>query len=411
LATQLRVPILNSYNDDRLNLNCNNNGNNDNGCVPRMALSLGQLLMKTCHNLYDKIISFKNIFLAYRKARKGKTKKPDIVEFEKDLWKNLLSLQNELANYSYTPKPLKTFILRDPKTRKISKADFRDRIVHHAIILVIEPIFDKTFIYDSCANRKGKGNLFAIKRFQVFIRKVSRNGNLKGWFNNNQIKGYCFKADIKHYFQEVDHEILINILMRKVKDRAVLGLIEKILDNASSKLGGRATSRDKDILPTTSGLRGEAKKGMPLGNLTSQFFANVYLNELDYFIKHELKAKYYIRYVDDFIILHESKEQLQVWIIQIEEFLRNHLKIELHPQKSKIISLSRGVDFVGFRNFYHFQLLRKRNIKKIIFKIKQYKLGNPSYKELMESFQGWDAYAKWANSYNVIKRFSFLESE
>ena len=140
---------------------------------------------------------------------------------------------------------------------------------------------------------------------------------------------------------------------------------------------------------------------MPLGNLTSQFFANVYLNELDYFVKHRLKAKYYIRYVDDFVILHKSKEQLDKWKEDINKFLREKLRLELHSDKSKIISLSRGIDFVGFRNFYHFKLLRKRNIKNMFVKIKKYKNGEMSKNNIIESFQGWNAYAKWANSYDL----------
>ena len=143
---------------------------------------------------------------------------------------------------------------------------------------------------------------------------------------------------------------------------------------------------------------------MPLGNLTSQFFANIYLNELDYFVKHKLKAKYYIRYVDDFVILHNSKEQLEKWKTEIDNFLKNNLKLELHPEKSKIIALSKGVDFVGFRNFYHFKLLRKRNIRKIISKIRLYKNGAISHKEILEIFQGWQAYAKWADAFKLRKK-------
>ena len=142
--------------------------------------------------------------------------------------------------------------------------------------------------------------------------------------------------------------------------------------------------------------------GMPLGNLTSQFFANIYLNELDYFVKHKLKAKYYIRYVDDFVILHVSKNQLENWKNEINNFLINELKLELHPDKSKIIPLSRGIDFVGFRNFYYFRLLRKRNIRKIISKINEYNKGLMSENQLSESLQGWCAYAKWSNSFNLI---------
>jgi len=143
---------------------------------------------------------------------------------------------------------------------------------------------------------------------------------------------------------------------------------------------------------------------MPLGNLTSQFFANVYLNELDYFIKHKLKAKYYIRYVDDFVILHSSKEQLEIWRQQIDEFLENKLKLELHPDKSKIIPLSKGIDFVGFRNFYYYRLLRKRNIKNIQRKIELLNRGELIYEKFIQSFQGWNAYAKWANSCNLATR-------
>ncbi|MBS3078880.1 hypothetical protein J4218_02050 [Candidatus Pacearchaeota archaeon] len=198
-------------------------------------------MTRTYNNLYSKIYDIDNLMRAWRKARKGKTKKHYVIEFEKDTIGNLFQLQKELIDYTYIPKPLVNFILRDPKTRKISKSAFRDRIIHHAIIRVIESLFDKSFIYDSCANRKGKGNLFAIKRFESFIRKVSKNGKINGWFNNNQIRGYCFKADIRHYFEEVDHNILLTIMKNKISDERVIGLIEKILANLPERqLGGGA---------------------------------------------------------------------------------------------------------------------------------------------------------------------------
>ncbi len=146
------------------------------------------------------------------------------------------------------------------------------------------------------------------------------------------------------------------------------------------------------------------KKDLPLGNLTSQFFANVYLNELDYFVKHNLKAKYYIRYVDDFVILHSSKEQLKVWKKEINRFLNKELKLELHQDKSKIIPLSRGIDFVGFRNFYYFKLLKKRNIKNMENKIKLFNNGRLNHEKILESFQGWQAYAKWANTHKLKEK-------
>ncbi len=163
--------------------------------------------------------------VAWRKARKGKTKKDYVKEFEENTIKNILYLHYELKNKSYSPKPIKTFILRDPKTRKISKSDFRDRIVHHSIVNILEPIFDKSFIEDSCANRKRKGTLFAIQRFNKFVRKVSKNGRKNC---------YVLKADIKHYFQEVDHEVLLNILKRKIKDEQVINLITKVIKNTES---------------------------------------------------------------------------------------------------------------------------------------------------------------------------------
>ena len=321
-------------------------------------------------NFYSEIFSINNLANAWRNARKHKTKKDYVIEFEHNTRENLLKLRDELKNQTYNPELLKTFILRDPKTRKISKSAFRDRIVHHALIRVIEPIFDKAFIYDSCANRIGRGNLFALKRFDLFKKKVT---------NNLHSEAFCLKADIKHYFQEVNHIILIKLIKRKIIDDKVILLIKKILINGQNKEG----------------------IGMPLGNLTSQFFANIYLNELDYFIKHKLKAKYYIRYVDDFIILHKSKEQLEKWKIEIDRFLRQQLKIELHPEKSKVTSLSKGIDFVGFRTFWFYRLLRKRNIKKIYSKVEEYKKGNLSKEKMLESFHGWNAYSKWANSYKL----------
>ena len=192
-------------------------------------------MVKTYNNLYSDTISLKNLVLAWRKARKHKTKKLYVIEFKKYLRENMLKLHEELKSQTYKPEPLKTFILRDPKTRKISKSAFRDRIVHHALVNVIEPIFDKGFIYDSCANRIGKGNLFALKRLDCFVKKVSRNGKLNGWFNENQIKGYCLKADIQHYFDEVNHEILLEILMKRITDEKVIWLISRILENTPEK--------------------------------------------------------------------------------------------------------------------------------------------------------------------------------
>jgi retron-type reverse transcriptase len=324
-------------------------------------------------NLYDKLCSYENLELAFKKARKGKTLKQYVIDFEQNAKENLLQLRNELLMQTYKPKPLETFILRDPKTRKISKSAFRDRIVHHAICNVIEPAFEKSFIADSYANRIRKGTLKAIKRFNQFKRKVSQN---------NTVTCYVLKADIRHYFDTVDHIILLSILQQKISDERVLWLIRIILKNYHTSMPG---------------------KGMPLGNLTSQFFANVYLDELDQFVKHKLRAKYYIRYVDDFVILDRSPERLKAYKERINDFLQQRLSLGLHPDKSKILILHKGVGFLGFRIFFHHKLITKKNVRKFERKLGEmkglYQTGLLEREKAVEKVQGWLTYASHADTY------------
>jgi len=363
------IPLSRVYLNNNGNLNARNDNlanSNDNG---RMTQPV-RFKMKSHKNLYFEIISFKNLILAYKKARKGKTKKDYTKKFEENLAYNLKVLHEELKSEIYSPNLMEVFVLKDPKTRVISKSDFRDRIVHHALCNIIEPIFDKRFIYDSCANRKGKGTLLALERFEKFRRKV---------ISNFTSKGFCLKADIKHYFEEFDCNLLLKIIKRKIKCKKTINLIKLILNNF------------------------EKSKGIPLGNLTSQFFANVYLNELNQFVKNKLRAKYYLRSVDDFVILYNSKKQLEIWKKEIENFLRERLKLELHPDKLKIINLSKGIDFVGFRNFYYFRLLRKRNVRNMERNINLFITGKISYEKFFEIFQGWEAYSNWANSEKTLK--------
>ena len=329
-------------------------------------------------DLYAEICSIENLELALKKARKGKTLKAYVVEFEKQKKENLQKLKIELLMQTYKPQPLKIFILRDPKTRKISKSAFRDRIIHHAICNIIEPIFEKQFIYDSYANRIGKGTLNALKRFDVFKRKVSKN---------NTLKCFVLKADIKKYFDTVNRDILLDVLKKRIQDSNVIALIKNILGNYEG---------DKP------------NKGMPLGNLTSQFFANVYLNELDQFVKHKLKAKYYLRYVDDFAIIHQSKQTLEEYKIEIDKFLKEKLDIQLHPAKSQVVLLDKGISFLGFRVFYHHKLLRKKNLRKFennLEELKQlYADGTIPREKVIEKFEGWIAYAKHGNTYKYRKK-------
>ncbi|MBI4147982.1 hypothetical protein HY490_01700 [Candidatus Woesearchaeota archaeon] len=348
-------------------------------------------MAKTHKHLWERLCTFENLEQAYENARRGKLGNPKVVEFDEHWRLHLCELLRELRTFTYNPLPLRKFVLRDPKTRIICVSDFRDRIVHHALVNILQPIFEPLFIHDSYASRKGKGTLPALLRFDAFKRRVTRNGNRQpNVQNGNTFRGFAFKADIKHYFDTVDHDILLRILRKHIRDEQVLWLVKRILENYNSGIPG---------------------KGMPLGNWTSQFFANVYLNELDQFVKHELKAKYYIRYVDDFVILHGSKRVLREYEQRIGEFLKM-LKIELHPTKSKIVSLGHGVSFLGFRAFYHYKLVRKRNFRKIKGRLagllNDYEAGTTDAYDVLEALQGWNAYAMHGNTYHLRQRLEYM---
>lgn len=351
--------------------------------------------MKTYNRRYEQLISIDNLANAYWKARKRKSSSPVVREFDKHWQLHIVTLFKELKNFSYTPRPLKTFVLRDPKTRRICVSDFRDRVVHHALVNVLQPVFEPRFIHDSYASRHGKGSLLAIKRFDVFMRKVTRNGTcVLGARNENAVCAFALKADIKHYFETVDHQILLNIISRYVRDTCIIWLVTKILCHYHSGTHG---------------------KGMPLGNWTSQFFANVYLNELDQFVKHKLRAKYYIRYVDDFVILHKSKTVLQDYEKRIKEFLQL-LHLELHPTKCQILPLSKGIGLLGFKVFYHHKTVRKRNVRKILNRLEElfdsYELGRTASSTVFDIVQGWHAYAMHGNTYKLRKKLtSIVEKE
>ena len=337
-------------------------------------------------DIFPQICSYENLERAFTGARKGKTLKPYVIEFEEKIKDNLHSLQSELLFHTYKPRPLKTFILRDPKTRKISKSDFRDRVVHHAIFNVIEPLFESHFIFDSYANRKGKGTLKALERFEFFGKKVSQNYALNA---------YVLKADIRHYFETVNHDILLKVLRKIISDERTLWLIKIILENHRTEESGR---------------------GMPLGNLTSQFFANVYLNELDQFVKHNLKVKYYIRYVDDFVILDNSKQQLENHKAKIERFLTEKMKLKLHPDKSKILNFADGVGFLGHRIYPYHKRITKKNIKRFERKLMLlhdlYKNQSFPRERVVECFEGWLAHISHANTFkyrkHIVRMFNQL---
>ncbi|PIN76586.1 hypothetical protein COV17_01915 [Candidatus Woesearchaeota archaeon CG10_big_fil_rev_8_21_14_0_10_36_11] len=366
-----RASWLNNFNN---NFNANDRNVNNHNTLRGIAHHNAETLLLKPRDLWQELCSVQNLELAYKKARKHKTLRPCVLEFEEKLVENLDMLRTELLFHSYKPRPLKTFILRDPKTRKISKSDFRDRVIHHALCNIIEPFFERMFIYDSYANRKRKGTLKAIQRFEHFRKKLSQN---------NTFLVFILKSDIRHYFDEVDHAVLLKIIRKRINDPKVLWLIRRVLSNYSTSEG----------------------KGMPLGNLTSQFFANVYLNKLDQFVKHRIKTKNYVRYVDDFVILHNSEQQLTEWKKKIADFLREELLLDLHPEKTKIIQAIHGVDFLGLKIFPFHKIMKKRNVcsfkRKLRLICEEFDNGEIMYDKVYDFLEGWIAYAKNADTYNL----------
>lgn len=342
--------------------------------------------MKTIKNLYQSIFSFDNLLLAADKAQKGRKNSNNVANFNFNLEWELLRLHEELKSQTYQPGKYHTFYIFDPKKRMISAAPFRDRVVHHAICNIIHPIFERTFIFDSYANRKGKGTHAAINRCQYFLRKNK----------------YVLKADIRKYFPSIDHEILKLIIRKKIGCAKTLWLVDLIIDN-SNRQEDFFQYYPKDDLFTPF----ERKKGLPIGNLTSQYFANIYLNTLDHFIKETLQQKYYIRYVDDFVIFDQSKEKLKQVRKAIIQFLCR-LRLTLHPNKCYITPTEKGITFLGQRIFTTHKLLKNENVRRMkkrnLQKIRLYQKGLLSGEQLEASFNSWIGHAKQADSFLLQKK-------
>lgn len=268
--------------------------------------------MKRAGGLYPQICSFDALFKAYKKAKSGTRKTEEACRFFYRLEPELLLLQQELQQQNYQPGPYRYFEVNDPKRRTIAVAPFRDRVVHHAVVAALEPIFERCFIVDSYATRKGKGTHAAVFQAQRCLRQT-------GWY---------LKADIHKYFDSVNQETLLDLIARKVKDPDLLRLIGLIIRN-----GGR------------DGL------GLPIGNLTSQFFANVYLNHFDYFVKETLRVRRYVRYMDDFVLFSTGKEALKAWLPAVEDFLGSELRLRLKPEELRLHPAAHGLPFLGVRIF------------------------------------------------------------
>jgi retron-type reverse transcriptase len=339
--------------------------------------------MKTAKKLYGQITTFENLLLASRKARKGKRFKKSAARFEEQLENELLLLQKELINKTYEPGTYKSFFIYEPKKRMINTAPYRDRVVHHALCNVIEPVFEKSFIFDSYANRKNKGTHKAIMRYQHFARKYK----------------YVLKADIKKYFPSIDHEILKKVIRRKISCSDTLRLIDMIIDNSNKQEAVCDLFPGDDLFTAV-----ERKKGIPIGNLTSQFFANIYLNPFDHYIKETLGCKAYIRYVDDFVIFGNDKNELWQVLEKCRKFLAQ-FRLVLHPKKSEIMTTRDGVGFLGHRVFPGFRLLKKQNIKRFKRRFRKnwilFSKGNMSEKDFILRFNSWQGHACFAKTWKL----------
>ncbi len=291
--------------------------------------------MKSLKQMGGGLTSWENIKNAWMEFALDKTKKPDVIAFKKNLKHHLNFIQKELQNKTYSHGSYETFYVKDPKLRKINKACVRDRVVHRALFRKLYPVFDKIFIYDSYSCRIGKGTHRAVRRLHEFFQKES---------NNNTKNCFVLKCDVKKFFENIDRDMLLGFISRRVKDKHALWLAEVIIKSFLS--------------------------GLPLGNITSQLFANVYLNELDHFIKQTLRVTYYIRYCDDFVILSEDKKYLEGLIPKIDDFLRTRLKMSLHPNKVTISKYRQGVDFLGYVSFPYFTVVRVKTKKRMFKRVK-----------------------------------------
>jgi RNA-directed DNA polymerase len=334
--------------------------------------------MKRYGFLWDKIVSFSSLMTAARLAARGKSRRPDVARFMFDCENQVIKLETELNTGVYRPNLFSIFHVKDPKERMICAADFRDRVVHHALCAQLEPVFERVYIYDSYACRKNKGTHKAIAKTQSFSHNHC-------WF---------LKCDIRKYFDTVDHAILKTLLHRKIKDKKTRGLSEQIINHtAPHRIPG---------------------KGLPIGNLTSQHFANFYLNQLDHFVKDDLRVKGYIRYMDDFILFDDHKDVLQNWLHRIADFLRKNLILTLKTNATIIAPVSNGIPFLGFRIYPRLIRIKRENLKRSLRKLghreRQYGQDRIGFEKLVQSASSIIAHISHADSLQLRRRL-FYKSE
>ena len=308
--------------------------------------------MKTYKHLFTQVYAFENLWNAFHQARRGKRGKAEVAAFEYQLERNLLTLERELRGGSYRPGGYRHFFIYEPKRRKISAAPFRDRVVHHALCNVIEPIFECRFSDASFACRVGKGTHRALDRAQDFARRYR----------------YVLQGDIVQFFPSVDHQVLRALLARRLADPQVLALIDLILDSGAGVLASEYTPQwfPGDALLTPL----ERSRGLPIGNLTSQFWGNVYMHELDGFVAQELRTGAYVRYADDIVLFSDDKAQLNAWRGRISVFLAR-LRLVLHDRKTQIYPVATGIPFLGFRLYPTYRRLKRPNVVRFMRRMRR----------------------------------------
>lgn len=322
---------------------------------------------RPCHVTYNSIISFENLLISWQEFLREKKKRRDVCDFSINLMDNILDLYQELSSKIYKHGSYYAFKINDPKPRDIHKASVHDRIIHHAVYRILYPYFDKKFIYDSYSCRNNKGTHKALSRFRNLIRKVSSNNSKTAW---------VLKGDIRRFFATIDHKILKNILRKHIVDRDIMWLLGNIIDSFHTE--------------------NKLNVGLPLGNVTSQLLINVYMNEFDQFMKRKLKMKYYIRYADDFLILHENRLCLEGLIAKISNYLEKSLNLSLNNDKVVIKTVSSGVDFLGWIHFPHHRVLRTSTKRRMFRKLNQ--KHNP---ETLASYLGL---LRHGNTYKLARR-------
>lgn len=339
--------------------------------------------MKREGDLWADVLAFENLHRAAYQVLRGKRGQVRAGYFFFDLEGELLRLHRELASGKYHPGSYRTFWISDPKPRLISAASFRDRVVHHALVNVIEPVFERRFVHHSYACRKGKGNHRALERFVRWARS-SR---------------YVLKLDIRKFFPSIDHDVMKQAIRKTIKDRRVLDLCDRIIDGSNPQEPVAMHFPGDDLLSPA-----RRRRGIPIGNLTSQFFANVYLDGLDHFVKERLRVKRYLRYVDDLACFGDDKSVLRDWRDAISEYLLG-LRLRLNEGKSRIRRLGEGIEFLGFVVLPDRLRLNARSIRRMRRRVaalrEAYARGSIGWPGVEASLQAWNAHASHGDTWRL----------